>query len=123
MSAHRTVVLSAKAYRNLQTFAAFAGKSLDKAADKAINEWMESTGQTIIDFVEACVKRCAPDSRTKTCGWPRNGNRTGFTEAYWYAAMRGRGSERVPPLSCCNQRSRNQGEGSLQPSFENGVSF
>ena len=57
MSANQYVVLSEAAYRRIQEYAQVAGVSVERAANDAIVEWMNSTGDL---FIEAVRKRRRP---------------------------------------------------------------
>ena len=60
MSASRTVVLSEVAYRQLEAYARVTGVSIDCAASDAIAEWMNTTGELVIEAIQKKRKAEAP---------------------------------------------------------------
>jgi hypothetical protein len=63
MSASRTVVLSEAAYRRLEGYAQISGISIECAASDAIAEWMNSTGDLVVEAIQK--KRKAEAARPK----------------------------------------------------------
>ena len=49
---NRAVVLSEVAYRRIQEYASFAGISIECAVSDAITEWMESTGDLVVEALQ-----------------------------------------------------------------------
>jgi hypothetical protein len=52
VSAIRTVVLSEAAFQRIQTYATSVGLSIEVAASDAISEWMNSTGDLVVEALE-----------------------------------------------------------------------
>lgn len=52
MSANRTVILSEQAYRRIQEYAQTANVSVESAASDAIAEWMNTTGELVIEALQ-----------------------------------------------------------------------
>ena len=63
MSANRTVVLSEQAYRRIEGYAQIANVSVESAASDAIAEWMNTTGELVIEALQK--KRKAESARPK----------------------------------------------------------
>ena len=60
---NRTVVLSEVAYRRLEAYARISDVSIECAASDAIAEWMNSTGDLVIEAIQK--KRNAGESKPK----------------------------------------------------------
>jgi hypothetical protein len=70
MSASRTVVLSEAAYRRLEGYARISGIPLECAVSDAVTEWMNTTGDLVIEAIQK--KRRAEAPRPKlTLVWAR----------------------------------------------------
>ena len=52
MDAVRTVALSEFAYRRIKAYAAFTGISIEVAVSDAISEWMDGTGDLVIEAMQ-----------------------------------------------------------------------
>ena len=65
MTAYRTVVLSEAAYRRLEGYARISGIPIESAASDAIAEWMNSTGDLVIEALEKNRKAETPRPRLK----------------------------------------------------------
>jgi hypothetical protein len=65
INANRTVVLSEAAYRRLEGYARISGIPLECAANDAIAEWMNSTGDLVIEAIEKKRKAEAPRPKLK----------------------------------------------------------
>jgi len=63
MPVNRTVVLSETAYRRLEAYARISDVSIECAASDAIAEWMNSTGDLVIEAIQK--KRKAEESKPK----------------------------------------------------------
>ncbi len=63
MSANRTVILSEQAYRRIQGYAQIANVSVESAASDAIAEWMNTTGELVIEALQK--KRKAEAAKPK----------------------------------------------------------
>lgn len=65
MTAYRTVILSEAAYRRLEGYARISGIPIECAASDAIAEWMNSTGDLVIEALEKNRKAEAPRPQLK----------------------------------------------------------
>jgi hypothetical protein len=61
--AFRTLVLSEVVYQRIQSYANFAGISIEDAATDAITEWMNSTGDLVVEALQK--KRRASAAKPK----------------------------------------------------------
>jgi hypothetical protein len=59
----RTVVLSEVAYERIQAYANFVGISLEVAASDAISEWMNSTGDLVVEALQRKEREAATKPR------------------------------------------------------------
>lgn len=59
----RTIVLSEVAYQRIQTYATFAGLSIEDAASDAITEWMNSTGDLVVEALQKTQRASAAKTR------------------------------------------------------------
>lgn len=69
----RTIVLSEVVYQRIQSYATFAGISIEAATSNAITEWMNSTGDLVIEAVQK--KRRASAVKPKLIIVSSGGNR------------------------------------------------
>jgi hypothetical protein len=60
-----SVTLSEGAYRRIQRYALTMGASIDQAADYVVNEWMTSTGDSIVRAQETKERMTAGKLRLK----------------------------------------------------------
>jgi hypothetical protein len=69
MSASRTVVLSEAAYRRLEGYARISGTPIECAASDAVAEWMNTTGDLVIEAIQKKRRAEAPPKPKLTLVW------------------------------------------------------
>jgi len=79
LPADRAVVLSEVAYKRIETYAAFAGISIDRAASDAITEWVRTTGDLVVEALQRNRKASGPKTKLTIVSGasPRNRPRIG----------------------------------------------
>jgi hypothetical protein len=84
MDANCTLVLTDAAYRRIREYARFAGVSIECAASDAIIEWMNSTGDLVVEAIQTRQKAQAAKPKLTLVSsashtWARNPSTTAKT--------------------------------------------